>query len=321
MVQLPLRRIYTTTNRTMELTGQTYSYYFTREHLPPIIFFVLCVAVTLLLIPVQLLLNRSPKLNRHFKTQFLIKLVFSTMLNRQTDRAGKNVYTILNYKVPERYKVLMLAIVLSLIGIAALVFWNTFLFEESHICGTDPYLACFPAYPSMSTPRLDCSDTSYLKDNNITSIICFRYAYRVSAATGSALGIITFDALFIIIINLLLLKVSNGSGWSKRRAVLTVAIQITIVALIAVYLGIQSYLFPTLESYTIEKKITTLMINGFVTYTIFYSTVLFPWWSFKKIKNDEYDKEEDNKENDEDNGGNRRARGTSIPIMSRTRSL
>ena len=237
----------------MMATGQTYSYYFTIKYLPQFIFFVLCVAVTLLLIPVHLMLKRSPKLKRYCKTQFLIMHVFSTMLNKQTDRAGKKVYTILNYKVPERYQFLMLAMALSLIGVAGIEFWDIYLFEDSYICSTDPNLVCFPAYPNMTTPRLDCSDTSYLEDNNITSIICFRLMYRLGSATGSALGVITIEALLIIIITLLLLKVSNGSGWNKHRAVLTVAIQITIVV-ISLGTLITLYIYPTTVSYTTEKK-------------------------------------------------------------------
>ena len=146
----------------MKETGQTYSYYFTREYLPPSIFFILSITLTLLLIPVQLLLKRSPILKRHFKADFLIKHVFSSMLNKQRNRNGKTNYTILDYKVPKRYKVMMLAIAISLIGVAARPFWNVCLFEKSYICGTDPKLACFPAQPNLTTPRLDCSDITYL---------------------------------------------------------------------------------------------------------------------------------------------------------------
>ena len=149
------------------------------------------------------------------------------------------------------------------------MFWDYFLFEDSHICSTDPNLACFPANPNMTTPRLDCSDTGYLEDNNITTIICYRYVFRLSQATGSALGIITIDALVIIIITLLLFKVSNGSGWNKRRAVLAIAIQIIIVAIIAVYMA--TIVLSLLISYTIEKRTITIMINGFLAYTTIYN--------------------------------------------------
>ena len=218
------------------------------------------------------------------------------MLNKQRNRNGKTVYTILDYKVPKRYKVMMLAIAVSLIGVAARPFWRVCLFEKSYICSTDPKLACFPAQPNLTTPRLDCSDTSYLEDNNITSIICYRYVYNLSSATGAALGIIVIDALIIITITVILLKLSNGSEWTKCRAVLTVSFQITTVAVVAVYIAILVYMFPTTGTYTIENQILIIAQNAFTLYLILYSTVLFPWWSFKKMK----DNRKDNKDNDEE---------------------
>ena len=204
------------TNRTIEATVQTYSYYFTREYLAPLILFILCTALTILLIPIQLMLKRSSRLKRHFKAHFLIKFIFRIMLNKRSDKAGKVVYTILDYEVSERYKVLMLAVAISLTGVGGVVFWDYFIFEDSYICSTDPNLACFPAFPNLTSPRLDCSNTSYLKVNNITSIICYRYSFVLGSATGGALGVVTNYALVFIIKTLLLLKVSNGSEWTKQ---------------------------------------------------------------------------------------------------------
>ena len=292
----------------MEATGQNYSFYFIREYLPPMILFVLCTALSLLLIPVQLLLNRSPKLKRYFKTHFLIKQVFSTLLNKCIDKSGKQIYTILNYRVPERYKVMMLAMALSMLGAGGVTFCDIYLFEDSYICSTDPNLACFPAYPNLTTPRLDCSDTNYLEDNNITSVICYRLVYKLGQATGGALGTIAINVLFIIIITVLLLKVSNGSESNKRRAVLTIAIQITIVVIMLISVVFQIKVLPAPVYFTHEKGIILFVASASFEYIIMYSTVLFPWWSFSKIN----DKDENDKE--ESNGEYRRVRGTSIPI-------
>ena len=62
--------------------------------------------------------------------------------------------TILDYKVTERYKVLMLAVAISLTGVGGVVFWDYFIFEDSYICSTDPNLACFPAYPKVELSTL-----------------------------------------------------------------------------------------------------------------------------------------------------------------------
>ena len=175
----------------------------------------------------------------------------------------------------------MLTVAISLTGVGGAVFWDYFVFEDSCICSTDPNLACFLAFPSLTTPRLDCSDTSYLEINNITSIICYKYSFALGSATGGALGVVTTYALVFIIKTLLLLKVSNGSEWTKCRAVLTVAIQITIVVTIF-SIAIPVYTFLALNSYTIEKKIIRIMISGSIVFTIIYSTVLFPGGRLKK---------------------------------------
>ena len=294
----------------MEIRGQNYTFYFILEYLPPIIFFVLGTALSLLLIPVQLLLNRSPKLKRYVKTQLLIKHIFSTMLNNYIDKSGKQICTILNYKVPERYKVMMLAMMFSMTGAGGMIFWDICAFDDSYICSTDPDLACFPAYPSITTPRLDCSNTSFLEDNNITSVICYRPTFKLGQATGGALGTIAMNVLYIMFITVILLKVSNGSEWNKRRAVLTIAIQITIVV-ITLVVTVSIFFLPGPKTTTLEKRIILLMLNLSFHYTILYSTVLFPWWSFSTIND-----KDDNKENDkeESSAEYRRVRGTSIPI-------
>ena len=110
--------------------------------LPPLIFFILCMVLSLLLIPVQLMLKRSPKVKRHCITQFLLEHVFNTTLNKHTDRSGQKVYTILNYVVPDRYKIFMLAMVLSVIGYMGVVFWDSF-FLKNHTSAAliPPWLA------------------------------------------------------------------------------------------------------------------------------------------------------------------------------------
>ena len=255
----------------MEATGQTYSYYFTREFLPPLILFALYTALSLLLIPVQLMLNRCPRLKRYFKTQFLIKQIFNTLLNKSTDKNGKTIYIIMKYRVPARHKVMMLAMALSMLGAGGVTFCDIYLFEDSYICSTDPNLACFPAYPNLTTPRLDCSNTSYLEDNNITSIICYRPVFKLGQATGGALGIITTYVLYIMFITVLLLKVSNGSRFTKRRAVLTIAIQITIVVITLVTAG-STLSLPAPISSTNEKRVFSFMTYGSFYYNILYST-------------------------------------------------
>ena len=137
----------------------------------------------------------------------------------------------------------------------------------------------------MTTPRLDCSDTQYLEVNNITSVICYRFVFRLGLATGAAFGVVTTITMIIATIPSLLLKVSNGSGWNKHRAVLTIAIQI-ITVVIAVGAAIAIYVVERSTS-SVEIQAIRIVRDSSVTYTVIYSTVLFPWWSFKKMKDNE----------------------------------
>ena len=129
-----------------------------------------------------------------------VEAVFGNFLKKHLDKDGQSIYIIFNCYAPQDYSIVLFSYVGQLIGIAFMQFWDDFLFEVSHICSTDPDLACFRSNPNMTTPCLDCSNTSYLEDNNITSVICYRYVFRIGTATGSALGTVTATALIICFI-------------------------------------------------------------------------------------------------------------------------
>ena len=143
---------------------------------------------------------------------FFVEHVFSVMLKSYIDKDGNKVYTILNYKVPRIYIFGLFIMVLNLLEVAPMQFWDDFLFEETHGCTTDQTLNCFPKHPNKTTQRLDWSNTSYLEDNNITSVICYRLVFSLGAAIGSALGIVTTTALIIYFLTLLVHKVSKGKS-------------------------------------------------------------------------------------------------------------
>ena len=94
---------------------------------------------------------------------------------------------------------LLLFPTLVFVAVSATVqFWDEFLYEESSDCITKSYTCCYGLYQN-TTQHVDCSNTSYLEDNNITSIICHRFVFRLGTAAGSALGIIATNALVILI--------------------------------------------------------------------------------------------------------------------------
>ena len=92
---------------------------------------------------------------------------------------------------------------------------------------------------------------------------------------------------------------------ASRSAHYSTIVTLTVSASIVIY-----YYLTTIY-YTYEKQVIMMITNGFLTFTIAYNIVLFPWWSFKKVKGDEnYNKEDDT----EKNGDYRKITGTSIPI-------
>ena len=288
---LPSNRMSTLQESTMDKAGYNYSFYAALQIVPSCIILVSLSVTTIGILLVSIMLYQCckyPKLIPPVKriTQWLVEQVFSVMLKKRTNNEGRKVYTVLNYEVPDGYVRLLLATVLNLIGVAVINFWDVFLFEQSYICSTDPDLVCFPLVnemsPNSSTPPLDCSNTSNFQENNITSVICYMFAYRLGSAAGSALGLVTTTALTIYIIDLLLLKVSNGSGSTKHRAVLTIAIQITIVAVTMGIAAGLTYLQVQVAS-TMEEYLVIICTNLLIVLAISIGTICFPWCYFTKV--------------------------------------
>ena len=157
----------------------------------------------------------------------IVEPVFSFMLKSYT---GKKINSILNYKVPEKHLLGLLIIVLNLFQVAFSQFLDNFFFEETHGFTADKTLDCFPSNAALDTQRLDCSNTSYLMYNNITSVIYYRLVLNLGTATGSAL---TTTALVIYLLTLLILKVSNGKcNHISCRALSTISIKIFLAIVI-----------------------------------------------------------------------------------------
>ena len=111
------------------------------------------------------------------------------MLKRDDDE-----FTIFNEKVPVLYTHVLYSMALTLIGVALIQFWDDFLIEESHTCSTNP---------DMDTPRLNCSNTDF------TSVICYRFVFRIGSAAASVLGVVTVTGLTMNFINFVFVKISK----------------------------------------------------------------------------------------------------------------
>ena len=217
----------------------------------------------------------------------IVELVFSVMMKSYIDKDGRKVYTLLNYKIPDIYIFGLFITVLNLLGVASVQFWDNFLFEESHGCTTDRTLYCFRNLPGLNTPRLDCSNTSYLENNNITSVICYRLVLSLGTATGSALGVVTTTALIIYLLTLLILKVSKGKSDRISCSVLSTMLIKIIIALVIIIVTLVLSIYQGIATSTDAKRLILLFKNFSIGYTIAYGTLFFPWCAFEKKEEDQ----------------------------------
>ena len=274
----------------MELT---YSYIFNLTELPEFLLFFLWLQITIVILSAQCLFglcsDQFEKIRSCFEciTDNVIEPAIGFVFNMMLKSRENKVYTILSYKVPDFYKFNLFAIVLNLIGVAMVQFWDKFLFEESRGCSIDQQLICFPSFPNLTTPRLNCSDTSFLEDNNITSVICYQMVYNIGSATGSAIGVVTTTALIIYLFTFIFLKTSQGKDGSIRRQVITLIIQIIIALVIVIAIFFLSKLQYPADS-TRAKQKTAVFTNISIGYTVAYGCVLIPWQKFEKYKKNGY---------------------------------
>ena len=149
----------------------------------------------------------------------------------------------------------------------------------------------------MSTPRLDCSDTNYLKANNITSVICYRFVFRLGTATGSALGLATAIVLATYIINLfmtlvleLLLKLYEKNENKCCKASIIIFIMLLRIVFAATIMGfaIALSVYQVRVSYTRERQATIIARNVLTGGTMaFYGVLMLPWY---QLRDQKYDK-------------------------------
>ena len=213
------------------------------------------------------------------------------MLKSYTDKDGKKAHSISNYKVPENYISGLMVIVLNLFQVAFTQFLDKFLFEETQGCTADKTLDCFPSNAALDTQRLDCSNTSYLMDNNITSVICYRLVLNLGLATGSALGTVTTTALAIYLLTFFILKVSNRKC-DRISCRVWITISIKIFLAIAIFIAaILLAFYQGATTSTAIKGTIVFMRNLIIGYAIAYSTLFFPWCQFEKIEEDNGERE------------------------------
>ena len=207
--------------------------------------------------------------------------VFDRILKKHSSQEEGNVYIVLDYQAPHNYTNLLFFTFVCVIVNAIAHFWDDFLFEESYDCSTKSFICCYRPN-QISSSHLDCSNINYLNNNNITSVICYRFVFRLGTATGSALGIVGTIAMTIFAITWCILKISKGSRATQCRAMLTLFFQVT-TTLIVLAATMLLFLSKMIVNFN-----TISLFKGYpITILIIVYIVSFPWKAFKKNDWDE----------------------------------
>ena len=211
----------------------------------------------------------------------VIERVFDKFLKTYRGQGEEKVYIVLEYKAPSSYTNLLFLSFILLIVNAVMQFWDDFLLAESFGCTTRGFTCCYEANQIISTPRLDCSNTSHLEQNNITSVICYRFVFKLGTATGSAIAVVATTALILFAITWGFMKLSKGTGATKCRKVLTISAQfiaVSIVLLSTAFLCYNKAVSYPDSWIAIASKISEVYPTGI---TIAIYIILFPWWRFE----------------------------------------
>ena len=220
---------------------------------------------------------------------------FGKILKKQKDGVNnKYITTVFGFKASRIYIYWLFGYLVQVSGAVFLVFWDDFLLEESNDCKpNDIDLTCFSSDASSSDLPLNCSDTHYLEENNITSFTCFKFVFNIGKASGSAVGIFTIANIIVTIITWITLHVSNGK-WYRRLCtyLMQCALLAASAALFYVFLlAVPSTLIELLE----RLHYSTLKIIA--VFAILFYCIVIPWFACEKIKDDYNDS--DNSSNDE----------------------
>ena len=213
------------------------------------------------------------------------EIILSKILKKRRNKYGSESYIVFNYKAPYTHVFILFSILIQLISIAMIQFWDTFLLSETFGCTPNGFACCYSLNTTFNQP-LDCHNKSYLKENNINSIICYRYVFRLGAATGSALGTVTTTGILLLVITWILLKCSKGANRTVSRGWCTAITQVIMILTTLAVTGILIYLELTTHLLTPSSTINAFGKVYPTGATICLYIYGFQWWLFEKIADD-----------------------------------
>ena len=186
------------------------------------------------------------------------------------DREDKPQTLLFGYVVPHLYIFQIVGFSFMLFCNSLIIFWDTFLIEESYLCNPNvPNLHCYAHSEMNFTEELDCSNTTE------TIVYCYQIILNFSSAAGSATGVFLISSIVFAINTWLLLYISKGKHGTGKRKCVTICVQLTEFVTFTLL-----FIFPYILNFGYFKyKHIILSISFFLTLTL---SIGMPWRSLYK---------------------------------------
>ena len=190
------------------------------------------------------------------------------------DHEDKPQTLLFGYVVPHLYIYQIFGFSLSLCCSSLIIFWDTFLIEESYLCNSNvPNLHCYShklLITNLAEDELDCSNTTE------TSVYCYQVVLNLSSAAGSATGVFLISSIVFAINTWLLLCISKGKHGTGKQKCVTICVQLTAFVVTIILLFVFLY-FIASAYFKLTHYI--LSISFFLTSTL---SIFMPWFFFYK---------------------------------------
>ena len=236
---------------------------------PGFLLYVVIMSIGFILAPILICCKKD-----NSNVYAIVEYTFGSIL-----RGNRNDgYILSNYQAPHSYTKLLFIFLIQLFAAATVEFFDDLMLEESYSCTTNGLTCCY----NENYQFVDCSNESYLEENNIDNIICYSFVFRLGTAIASTLGIVTVSALVIIVTSMLLLHCSKGKDYTTCQACCTVITQIS--AVLGISLG--AFLLCALRSITQIPNPVKMANICFeivaIAFVIIFNILTFPWCKFKR---------------------------------------
>ena len=209
--------------------------------------------------------------------EFLGKYALIDMILHRS-KAYPQQFVVAGFRAPKSYIFWLFSLLYGTAAFAGARFWDNFLLQESTTCNpADTELSCFSFPANLYDYPVDCSDTEYFTDNNLTEFICFKFTLDFGNASGAAGGTLVLTFLVITIITVNILKCSNAKYSTLPQRIVIIAVQIVGI-IVTLTMPVILYFTPILGDLVYRSIDSILQLIAVIMLVLIVMTT--PWCLF-----------------------------------------